>query len=288
MLEKKKWIISWKVCKGSLIKWKTDPRIWCVLALIALFEWVRLAPIHKVCELMGLSVSCWYFPFLTTGGMHQLFYFLGILILFCDAPFIDKQQMFVILRAGRQNWFRGKMIYIILTALFYFGVMFVISIIGLLPNVGFSMEWESVLEALSMGSELNEITGAHEISRLVIMHLSPLQATLRAYVICVLVAVLLGFLIFYLNLFGNSNLGVGAGLFMILWNMFIEVLPTQAYYNMLYLSPVTWTDISIFLKDVGGVPYWYALSFLCIADAVLAVLITIKAKSYNMEAMEEL
>ena len=285
MLEK--WIISWKVCKGSLVKWKSDPRIWCVLALIVLFEWIRLEPIHKVCEMMGLCVSCWYFPFLTTGDIHQLFYFLGILILFCNAPFIDNQQMFVILRVGRRNWFRGKMMYIVLSSAFYFGVMYVISIIGLIPNVGFSMEWESVLEALSMGGTLNETAGAHEISRLVITQLSPLQATLEAYVICVLVAVLLGFSIFFINLFGNNNLGIGVGLFVILWSMFIENLPYEAYYRMLYLSPISWTDISIFLKDVGGVPFWYALLFLVIANSVLAVLIMIKAKSYNMEVMEE-
>lgn len=288
MLEKKNWAISWKVCKGSLAKWKTDPRIWCVLALVILFEWVRLEPIHKVCEIMELGVSCWYFPFLMESGIHQLFYFLGILILFCNAPFIDNQQMFVILRAGRQNWFRGKMMYIVLSAVFYFGVMYVCSIIGLLPNVGFSMEWETVLEALSMGSKLNETTGAHVISRFIIMHMSPLQATLRAYIIGVLTAVLLGFLIFYLNLFGNNGLGIGVALFMILWSMFIEGFPHEVYYGMLYISPISWTDISIFLKDVGGVPFWYALLFLCVANSVLAVLIMRKAKSYNMEVMEEM
>ena len=149
------------------------------------------------------------------------------------------------------------------------------------------MEWESVLEALSMGGTLNETAGAHEISRLVITQLSPLQATFETYVICVLLAVSLGFLIFYINLFGNNNLGIGVGLFVILWNMFIENLPYEAYYRMLYWSPVSWTDISIFLKDVGGVPFWYALLFLIIADSILAVLIMIKAKSYNMEVMEE-
>ena len=287
MLKENKWMSSWKVCKGSLAKWKNDPRIWCILALVVIFEWVRLEPVHKACELLGVGVSCWYFPFLMEGDIHRLFYLLGVLILFCNAPFIDNQQIFVILRVGRQNWFRGKIMYIILSALFYFGTMYTICIIELIPNVGFSMEWEMVIEALSMDSDLNKMTGAPILSRLMVMHFSPLQATITTYVICVLVAILIGFIIFYINLLGNNNLGIGVALFMVLWSMFIEGLPNEAYGQMIYLSPASWTDISFFLKDVEGVPFWYALLFLIIADTVLAVLIMIKAKSYNMEVMEE-
>ena len=103
-----------------------------------------------------------------------------------------------------------------------------------------------------------------------------------------LVAILIGFIIFYINLLGNNSMGVGVALFMVLWSMFIEGLPHEAYCRMLYLSPATWTAISFFLKGLeGSVPFWYALLFLIIADTVLAVLIMIKAKAYNMEVMEE-
>ena len=145
-----------------------------------------------------------------------------------------------------------------------------------------------MIQALSTGRTLAEEAGAHVLSKLIVMHFSPLEATITTYVICVLVAIFIGFIIFYINLLGNNSIGVGVALFMVLWSMFIEGLPHEAYCRMLYFSPATWTDISFFLKGLeGSVPFWYALLFLIIADTVLAVLIMIKAKSYNMEVMEE-
>lgn len=44
----------------------------------------------------------------------------------------------------------------------------------------------------------------------------------------------------------------------------------------------------MFLLEENGVPFWYAITFLCVAIILLIVLIMRKSKSYNMEAMEEL
>ena len=40
----------------------------------------------------------------------QLFIILGALLLFCDAPFLNQNSSWQILRAGRKNWFWGNMV----------------------------------------------------------------------------------------------------------------------------------------------------------------------------------
>ena len=92
----------------------------------------------------------------------------------------------------------------------------------------------------------------------------------------------------YLNLFQKQNIGVGVALVIILITGVIQILPNKYLWKMRYFSPISWADIEIFTLDYGGVPFWYAITFLCVAIVLLIILIMQKAKSYNMEAMEEL
>ena len=72
---------SLKVCKESFRKWQNNPRIWAIICLICLFEWVLIGPVREVCMERGLSISCWYFPFLFQNTINNLFFYFGILLL---------------------------------------------------------------------------------------------------------------------------------------------------------------------------------------------------------------
>lgn len=143
------WMMSLKVCRESIRKWSGDARIFAVICLVVLFEWVQIQTLRKGCMANDLAISCWVFPHLIVG-INAIFYYFGVLLLFCDAPFVDNQQMDVILRAGKRNWFRGKIIYVILASCLYFLLMFVVSILEFVPYVGFSWEWEDMMNILSL------------------------------------------------------------------------------------------------------------------------------------------
>lgn len=283
MLEK--WLISLKVCRESIRKWSGDPRIWALLALIFLFEWTPIQSIREECVRQGLSISCWFFPFLFMGIRNQFFFF-GVLLLFCDAPFVDNQQMHIILRTGKQNWFRGKIMYIVLSACIYFLVMFLVSIIEFFPYIGFSLEWENIIQELSIVGIDKNITG--DIKREIVVNFSPIEATLLTYIMCVLNASFLGLLIFYINLYKGHNTGLAVALTFVLCSGFVGSLVINVRNVLLYVTPVSWTDIRLFVTEYGGVPFPYAVAFLCVVNMLLIGLIMHKGKSYNIEAMEVL
>lgn len=277
-----------KVCLESLRKWKSDPRIWAAALLVCLFEWTKIQPIRQYCAAQDIGIANWYFPFLFTDEINTMFFFFGILILFCDAPFIDRHQMFVVIRTGKKNWFLGKIIYIFTASILYFTWMYLVSIAEFIPYVGFSTGWEMIIEGLSASGEMSGGMGIHPIPQAIVWTMEPVQAFLMSYIICVLLAVFFGMLIFYLNLYRQQNIGVGAALVIILVTGLIGLLPLNVQRVFLYFSPISWADIEIFTLDYGGVPFWYAITFLCVAIVLLIILIMQKAKSYNMEAMEEL
>lgn len=276
------WGISFKVCRESIRKWSGDTRIWAIVFLVCLFEWIRIEQLRGACIEQELSISCWYFPHLIVG-MQAIFYYFGVLLLFCDAPFVDNQQMDVILRAGKRNWFRGKIMYILLASCIYFLWVFAVSVIEFIPYVGFSLEWEDMMNILSL-----DVSYGGSIRRKILIEYTPLEATLTQYVICVLLAMFLGLLIFYCNLFKKQNVGMGIALLIVLTGVLVSFVDIYVMRVIIYFLPMAWTNIEVFKRTIEGVPFAYAVSALCIGIVVLIMLIMRKSKSYSIECQEEM
>lgn len=280
MHKERGWMLSFKVCRESLRKWSGDARILSVMLLTFLFEWILIEPIRGSCDMYELSMSNWFFVFLFKG-IQAMFYFFGVLLLFCDAPFVDSQQMDVILRVGKRNWFRGKILYIISASVLYFLYLCFVSIAGYFPNVRFSTEW---------GELVNTLSAQHHsvVRRGIVASYTPLEAFIVQFMVCVLFAVFLGLLIFYLNLGRNKNLGPGVALTLVLMGAVVNISSLKGERFWVYFTPMVWTDIEVYKKDAGGVSLAYAVSMFCIGIAVLVVLIMRKSKSYNIECQEEM
>lgn len=266
-----------KVCRESIRKWSGDARVWAIVYLVCMFAWIRVEDLRLICEEYDLGISCWYFPF-QMNGIHMLFYYFGLLLLFCDAPFIDNQQMDVILRAGKRNWFLGKIWYIIVAASLYFLLVYFVGVIEFFPYVGFSPEWEDMLNLMSLHDAASSI-----VRRPVIASYTAIEACVIQYVVCVFFAILLGCVIFYFNLFGQKMAGLGIALSMVVTGCLLDMVDLETARFFVYFVPMTWTNIEVYVRETGGVSLLYAVSVLCIDIVVFCVLIMKKSESYNIE-----
>lgn len=280
MGKQKEWLLSIKVCIESLRKLKGDARIVAIVILVSLFEWIIIESRRAECVSAGLSIAGWFFVFLFVG-IQALFYYFGILLLFCDAPFVDNQQMDVILRVGRKNWFRGKILYIFVTSILYFMLLYVISIVEFIPYVGFSLSWEEFINVCSL-------KGDGVIRREIVANYTPLEAFGVQMTVCVLFAAFLGLIIFLFNMYQGKTLGAGIALVMILMDTLLNLVDLRNARIMIYFIPMAWTDIVEFKKKSGGVPFAYAVTVLSIGIVVLIALIMRKSKSYSIECQEEM
>ena len=57
------------------------------------------------------SITPYLFPFIMSDSNSVLLFTLGIVLLLCDAPFIEEDQPYIILRSGRKLWTLGQMLY---------------------------------------------------------------------------------------------------------------------------------------------------------------------------------
>lgn len=111
-------------------KWAVNPRLYILLLIEVLYLHSRLSPVGELCVRTGYKVTPYLLPFLLDEGSAVMMLFLGVVLLFCDAPFIEDEQPYIMLRSGRRIWFIGQMLYIVMASVLYFIVLYFISVLG--------------------------------------------------------------------------------------------------------------------------------------------------------------
>ena len=133
--------MSLRVCQIRLRKTFTTPRFYVALLWIAILFHVMTVGIRGFCEQTGVDVTFWMLPFMTRYNGDQIIIVLGALLLFCDAPFLEPNSGWQILRAGRKSWFWGNMLYIVVVSFFYTICLSMIPVLLVFPNVGWETGW---------------------------------------------------------------------------------------------------------------------------------------------------
>ncbi len=98
----------WAVCAQNLRKWATDYRMWTIAALLIIMVQIYVDDIQKVAGLSGTSGSIWIFPFLYVQFHTKVIFTLPVVLMFCNAPFTDKNHIFVIRVPTAQNGFGDR------------------------------------------------------------------------------------------------------------------------------------------------------------------------------------
>lgn len=111
-------------------KWAVNPRLYILLLMEVLYLHSRLSPVGELCARTGYKVTPYLLPFLLDEGSAVMMLFLGVVLLFCDAPFIEDEQPYIMLRSGRRIWFIGQMLYIVVASVLYLIVLYFISVLG--------------------------------------------------------------------------------------------------------------------------------------------------------------
>lgn len=103
-------------------KWKSSYRVFIVFLSVLVFTFIREDYLRQYAQDVGLAVTPYFFAFQMDDGITRMLFYFGVVLLFCNAPFMDDQQMFVLVRTGRLRWFAGQLAYIVAANLVYFSV----------------------------------------------------------------------------------------------------------------------------------------------------------------------
>jgi hypothetical protein len=233
---------------------------------------------------MDVKISPWVFPFLYSDSFIKIMFFAPLLLIFCDAPFIDQSQPYVIYRSGRVVWGIGQLLYVTLTSALYFAFLLLISNLFLINHLEFSLEWGKAIGTLGNTGAAQAMGLEVFMDSRVLFYFTPLQATWFTFLLSWLAGTFLGFLIYALNSLTNTrSLGVLLAASFLILNSTVEDYPA-----MIWLSPVSWSDLH--LIDIGGYsaypPIAYVYGAFFVVMGVLVTLSIIANRRQEIQVMQ--
>lgn len=225
-----------------------NPRVYIVVAVVYIFFLMVTDPIHKYVELTGEPVSTWLLPFILSDQTCVLIIYLLLILLFCDAPFIQQNEVYVFIRSGRKKWLLTQFLYICVMSATYVLFLNFATLSLTFMDAAYMPEWGKIFYSLANTNASEIVELPITISSSIIQAFSPRKALFTSTFFAWSVAVFLGSIMFVINLTFNRTSGTVVSALLVL----TQYLTTNASgYGMTFFSPVSW--VSLDLLDFSGV-----------------------------------
>lgn len=262
---------SLQMCMNNIRKWSANPRIPLIAFLIAIFIKTYTDPVGRMVVSTGVAVTPFLFPFIMSGWYSMILLMLGIVLLFCDAPFIDEHQPYQIMRSNRKTWLTGQILYVIVGSALYFAFVIFVSSIFFVPKISFVDEWGKVWTTLARTNAASQYGLSFSVPYSIISSYHPLNALGLSFLMSWLVGSFLGLLLFVLNRFVNRAFGAFLCVAVVVFACFVNFGDVR----MAYYSPITWT--SLYIMDPYGLTRapttTYGLTTILILNTILITIL---------------
>lgn len=259
------------ICAQNFRKWTTDHRMWTIAAIVIVMTFVYANNVRRNAVMIDSDVSLWIFPFLYTESLMVVVFTMPVVLMFCDAPFLDKNQTFVMTRTSRVKWLCGQLLYIILASAVYYLFVFLISILSTVFIAEPSLDWGGTFYSLAYGKLQLEGVPEIRISKLIIEYFTPIQACWFTFLLSWIGGVFIGMITFFLNLITQTrSIGTVIATAFVVWGSWVRY--SDGIQRHRKLSPMSW--ITVDYIDVGGMTLYPTLSYcLTVFGVSIAVMI---------------
>lgn len=260
-------------------KWRNDYRVWIAFLVMIIMVHSITRSLSEICSYTAIKVTPWIYPFLYMGYYNKLLLFFPLLLIFSNAPFFDRNQLYVLARSGKKIWCLGQVLYIVLVTALYFLLMFAVSIILNLNCIELSGDWGKVLNTLAVTDLGRRYNLGFNVEKNIITYFSPIGAIWFTFLHSWFSGVILGLIMFYFNM---KTKGVGTFV-----SSFVLVLSGAAAKRttLVKISPISWSTLNyIHLKENDLLPsYFYITTFYIILLVVLFGMILHAIKKFNFD-----
>ena len=86
------------ICMQNIRKWNKDYRVWSIAVLVLIMIKIYINDLHDLCGKLHSDMPIWIFPFIYSQYYMKVIFTIPLLLLFCNAPFIDNNQIYVYIR----------------------------------------------------------------------------------------------------------------------------------------------------------------------------------------------
>ena len=133
--------------------------------------------------------------------------FLGLMLLFADAPFTEQSAMYSLVRCSRVQWVVGKLMYILLSCAVYYIFSLAVTVIFFSPNAFAGNVWSAPFYELVMRDAAASSYHITVDPKLFMPAVTPYLAAFYALALNLGYGFFCGSLLFLINLSGSRVLG---------------------------------------------------------------------------------
>ncbi len=262
---------AFAICLQNLRKWATDYRMWTIAALLIIMVQIYVDDMQKVADLLGTKISVWIFPFLYAQFHTKVIFTLPVVLMFCNAPFTDKNQVFVYMRVGRAKWLLGQVIYIIIASAVYYLFLLFISVISTVFTAEHSLGWGKTLNMVAFSDAAQQAGSFYlDVPPIILEFFTPLQAVFFTLLTSWLSAILLGLIVFLFNLITETRfIGIIISSALVVWTVLVS---NDGFGEFLRFSPISWNTLNNI--DAGKMTPYPSFGYcMCVYAVLISALI---------------
>ena len=221
----------------------------------------------------GERITPWMAPHFVDNVYFVTFYGFIVGYMYSDVPFMNRRELYKILREGRLSWCIEKIVSIILQAFTLVVLTIAASILVFVPMIKFDWEWGKIIYTMAFSDNIYEYALFSNLSNVILIKYTPIQAMLLCFFMVWLVSSLIGLLMFAISLYMNRIFAVSSAAILTGLNLsnvkFIvaEWLP--------YVIPFYWCRISIYEEPVFLDRYFPSVKFYMVLSSIIFLMLII-------------
>ena len=251
------------------------------------------AEIDYACKVLDYPCSFWYFLNVMTNHFMCGAIGLSAVYLFSNAPYLNRNGMYQMIRQGKYRWLLSQLGSIILSGFSFTAVLFFTGWIRMLPHMDWTLSWGRMMKTLAVTNAASQLNVTFVLKPSFMQSMEAWQAGLLAFMLDSFVFILIGFLLLAIGLLCNRMAAlIFTGILAIVpfvtnsWN-----LSRHLMINL--FSPVSWLQTGLFYTEnmtyaeMPPVLWIWGMLAVYLALAVFLALLGIKRNYFQWNGEEE-
>ena len=227
-----------RITRYQFLQLVRNPRLYMIMICNFIFLSTLIVPLRRFMKLYYVKATPFLFGFLFSHASVVFCFFVGIVLLFSNAPFFNHSQMFLVIRTKKLVWALGQMLYLLAGSVLYFLLLYGMSLLFLIPHISVRNEWGEVWNTL-VRTDLGLQCGVTlAISADILNRFDPMELQCWIFLIGVLNALLIGLILFFCNLYFHREVGITVAILLILAPYRLSFMPDFLH----YIVTVAWLD----------------------------------------------
>ena len=251
------------------------------------------AEIDYACKVLDYPCSFWYFLNVMTNHFMCGAIGLSAVYLFSNAPYLNRNGMYQMIRQGKYKWLLSQLGSIILSGFSFTAVLFFTGWIRMLPHMDWTWSWGRMMKTLAVTNAASQLNVTFVLKPSFMQSMEAWQAGLLAFMLDSFVFILIGFLLLAIGLLCNRMTAlIFTGILAIVpfvtnsWNL-------SRHFMINLFSPVSWLQTGLFYTEnmtyaeMPPVLWIWGMLAVYLALAVVLALLAAKRNHFQWNGEEE-